>query len=120
MATPSQKTDSSVTIAKALQKNFVHLVTAINTANTVNIGDELYAADLISQEILDKLDLPTNTSYDKSRILVKSVLDKLKVVPDELETFMEILQKSIDKASFQSKCTHWEANHLYRKSCVYS
>ena len=102
MATPR---DSSV-VSKALQKNFVALIDAIKAADPQRVGDELFTEDIISQETLSEMELPTNTPYNKSRILVKSVRDKLKVVPEKLEIFMETLQKSIDTAAFQSKFIH--------------
>ena len=102
MATPR---DSSV-VSKALQKNFVALIDVIKAADPQRVGDELFTEDIISQETLSEMELPTNTPYNKSRILVKSVRDKLKVVPEKLEIFMETLQKSIDSAAFQSKFIH--------------
>ena len=99
MATPR---DSSV-VSKALQKNFVALVDAIKAADPLKVGDELFTEEIVSEETLREIQLPTNTPDNKSRILVMSVRDKMKVVPDKLKAFMEILQKSIDAAAFQSK-----------------
>jgi hypothetical protein len=100
MATPlpSEAKESS----KALQASFSDIVRAISTSDPLRVGDELFTASLISQETLDKLDLP-DTPYNKSRILVKNVLDQVKLVPDKLNTFMEVLQNSIDEASLSSE-----------------
>ena len=94
--------DSSF-VSKAFQKNFVALVDAIKAADPQRVGDELFTEEIVSEETLSEVELPTNTPYNKSRILVKSVRDKLKVVPEKLEVFMKILQKSIEEAAFQSK-----------------
>ena len=102
MATPR---DSSV-VSKALQKNFVALIDSIKAADPQRVGDELFTEEIVSEETLSEMELPINTPYNKSRILVKSVRDKLKVVPEKLEVFMKILQKSIEEAAFQSKFIH--------------
>ena len=99
MATPR---DSSV-VSKALQKNFVALVDAIKAAGPLKVGDELFTEEIVSEETLREIQLTTNTPDNKSRILLMSVRDKMKVVPDKLKAFMEILQNSIDSAAFQSK-----------------
>ena len=99
MATPR---DSSV-VREALRTNFVALIDSIKAAGPQRVGDELFTEDIISQDTLSEMQLPNNIPYTKSRILVMSVLDKMKVVPDKLKAFMEILQKSIDAAAFQSK-----------------
>ena len=100
MATPlpSEARDS----CKALQASFSDIVTAISTSDPLKVGDELFSASLISQETLARLDLP-DTTYKKSRILVMNVLDQVKLVPDKFNTFMEVLQNSIDRSSLDSE-----------------
>ena len=89
---------------KSLQRNFSAIVRAINSASDpLRVGDELFSANLVSQETLAKVDLPTNTNYQRSRILVMNVLDQVKLAPEKMKTFMEILQNSIDDYSFESK-----------------
>ena len=87
----------------ALQRNFSDIVTAISVSNPLKVGDDLFTASLISQETLDKLELPTNTDYVKSRILVMSVLKLVKLAPAKLEAFMEVLRKSIDQSSYKGE-----------------
>jgi hypothetical protein len=100
MATPlpSEAKDSS----KALQASFSDIVTAISTSDPLIVGDKLFQASLISQETLAKVNLP-DTPLNRSRILVMSMLDQVKLVPDKLNTFMEVLQKSIDESSLSSE-----------------
>jgi hypothetical protein len=85
-------------------------VTAISTSDPLRVGDELFTASLISQETLAKLDLP-DTPYKKSRILVMSVLDQVKLVPGKLNTFMEVLQNSIDKSYLSSELINFTSHH---------
>lgn len=77
-------------------------MTAISSSDPLKVGDDLFTAGLISQETLAKLDLPS-TPYQKSRSLVLNVLDQVKVVSKKLEQFMEILHRSIDRASYNGK-----------------
>ena len=87
----------------SLRESFSDIVTAISVSNPLKVGDDLFTAGLISQETLDKLELPTNTDYIKSRILVMSVLNLVKLAPAKLEAFMEVLQKSISQSSYDGK-----------------
>ena len=89
--------------SRALQKSFSHVVTAISISDPLKVGDALFTASLVPQETLAKLELPTNTDYMKSRILVMSVMDQVKLVPDKLKEFMEVLQNLIDQSSFDSE-----------------
>ena len=110
--------DSSV-VSKALQKNFVALIDSIKAADPQRVGDELFTEDIISQETLSEMQLPINTPLSKSRILVMSVRDKMNVVPDKLEVFMKILQKSIDEAAFQSKLPAYYSFYGLKHDSVY-
>ena len=80
MATPlpaSKKEDCAVN-SRALQKSFSDIVTAISISDPLKVGDALFTASLVPQETLAKLELPTNTDYMKSRILVMSVMDQVR------------------------------------------
>lgn len=55
------------------------------------------------QETLSKILTVQATPLANSTTLVMSVLEQVKLVPERLETFIEVLQKSIDKSTFQSK-----------------
>lgn len=88
---------------RVLQSNFSDIVTAISTSEPLKVADRLFEVSLISQETLDKVILPTNTSDEKSRILVLSVLNQVKLVPEKLEEFKKILQRSIDQRTYDSK-----------------
>jgi hypothetical protein len=100
MATPlpSDAKESS----KALQASFSDIVRAISTSDPLRVGDELFTASLISQDTLAKVNL-SDTPLNRSRILVMSVLDQVILVPDKLNTFMEVLQNSIDESSLSSE-----------------
>ena len=89
--------------SKALQKCFDDVVGAISVSEPLNVGNKLFSASLISQETLSKILNVAATPLEKSTTLVMSVLDQVKIVPYKLETFIEILQKSVDESSFQSK-----------------
>ena len=99
--------------SKAFQKSFSDIVRAISISDPLKVGDALFTASLVPEETLAKLELPTNTDYMKSRILVMCVMNQVKMVPDKLNEFMEVLQNSIDRFSFQSEfgCTFT----LYRR-----
>ena len=99
MATQS----ASGKINSALLMNLSDLVCAISAADPLKVGLALVSASLISQEILSKILTVQATPLEKSTTLVMSVLDQVKIVPEKLESFMEILHKSIDGSSFQSK-----------------
>ena len=107
MATPNPsekavKLDSN-SKSKALQKCFGDVVRAISVSDPLNVGVHLVSASLISQETLSKILTVPATPLANSTTLVMSVLEQVKIMPDKLETFIEILQKSIEESSFQSK-----------------
>ena len=92
MATPSE----------ALLKSFSVIVKAI-TSDPLSVGLELVSASLISQETLSKILNVPATPLEKSTILVTSVIDQVKIVPEKQVAFMKILQESIDESSYQSE-----------------
>ena len=100
---PSEKTLSSAAVSKAMLVNLSDLVCAISAADPLKVGIALVSASLISQETLSKILTVPATPLEKSTTLVMSVLDQVKIVPGKLESFMEILHKSIDGSSFQSE-----------------
>ena len=62
----------------ALQKSFSDIVTAISVSDPLKVGDALFTASLVPRETLANLELPINTDYKKSRILVMSVMDQVR------------------------------------------
>ena len=99
----SEKTVSSAAVSKAMLVNLSDLVCAISAADPLKVGLELVSASLLSRETLSKILTVPATPLEKSTTLVMSVLDQVKIVPGKLESFMEILHKSIDGSSFQSE-----------------
>ena len=104
MATQS----GSEKITSALLMNLSDLVSSISAADPLKVGIALVSASLISQETLSKILTVPATPLANSTTLVMSVLEQVKIVPGKLEIFVEILHKSIDTSSFQSKfnCFH--------------
>ena len=90
-------------ISSALLMNLNDLVSSISAADPLKVGIALVSASLISQETLSKILTVPATPLEKSTTLVMSVLEQVKIVPGKLESFMEILHKSIDGSSFQSE-----------------
>lgn len=89
--------------SKALKKNISDIVRAVSASDPLKIGVDMLAASLVSRETLDRLLNVPATPFNNSTILVMSVLDQVKLVPGKLDTFMEILQKAIDKSAYESE-----------------
>ena len=52
---------------------------------------------------VDRLVYVPATPFNNSTILVLNVLDQVKLMPEKLDTFMEVLDRSIDKSVYESK-----------------
>ena len=96
--------------SRALKRSISDVVRAVSASDPLKIGVDMLASSLVSQETLDKLLNVPATPFNNSTILVMSVLDQVKLMPDKLDTFMEVLQQSIDKSVYESK---FEYNYHY-------
>ena len=105
MATPTSSSEkASEKASKAMQKSLEHVVSAISSSDPLGIGVKLFTNDLISEQTLHEVKLVSTTPLEKSTTLALNVLGQVKIVPDKLSKFLEVLQESIDESSFQSKC----------------
>ena len=73
--------DSSEPAYKAIQRCHDKLVTALST-NILRISGILLAQDFVSEEVHDKVLLPTSTPEEKATDLVVALRTKIKLVPD--------------------------------------
>ena len=105
MASGSEKSSA---VNKALLKNLSDIVSAISNSDPLKVGIDLVAASLIPQETLSKILTVPATPLEKSTTLVMSVLGQVKIVPEQVRDFMEVLQKSINESSYQSKLLRLE------------
>ena len=88
--------------SKAMQKSLEHVVSAISSSDPLGIGVKLFTNDLISEQTLHEVKI-VSTPLEKSTTLALSVLGQVKIVPEKLSKFLEVLQESIDESSFKSK-----------------
>ena len=95
--------EKSSAVNKALLKNLSDIVSAICASDPLKVGVALVSASLISQETLSKILTVPATPLANSTTLVMSVLDQVKIVPEKVRDFMDVLQKSINESSYQSK-----------------
>ena len=105
MATPTSSSSekASEKASKAMQKSLEHVVSAISSSGPLGIGVKLFTNDLISEQTLHEVKLVSTTPLEKSTTLALSVLCQVKIVPDKLSKFLEVLQESVDESSFKSK-----------------